>query len=58
MVQKNSIRNKQAIEERDPDVRRCNMDAMRALSKDPDKVRDFLLDSSMISSVRRAAEIS
>jgi 3-(3-hydroxy-phenyl)propionate hydroxylase len=58
VVQKNSIRNKQAMEERDPDVRRRNKDAMRALSRDPVKVREFLLDSSMISSVRRAAEIS
>jgi 3-(3-hydroxy-phenyl)propionate hydroxylase len=58
VVQKNSIRNKQTMEERDPDVRRRNQDAMRALSRDPVKVREFLLDSSMISSVRRAAEIS
>lgn len=58
VVQKNSIRNKKAMEERDPAVRRKAQAAMRALSHDPVKAREFLLESSMISSIRRAEEVT
>ncbi|MCY0854867.1 FAD-dependent oxidoreductase [Cupriavidus sp. D39] len=58
VVQKNSIRNKKAMEERDPQVRRRNQQAMHAISLDPDKSREFLLDSSMIASIRRADAIA
>ncbi len=57
-MQKNSIRNKKAMEERDPQVRRRNQQAMHAISLDPDKSREFLLDSSMIASIRRADAIA
>lgn len=58
VVQKNSIQNKKAMEERDPAIRRSNHATMRAISRDPDKAREFLLESSMISSIRRAEQIA
>ncbi len=57
IVQKNSIRNKKLMEERDPDVRRRNQDDLHEISLDPAKSRAFLLESSMISSIRRAEQI-
>jgi 3-(3-hydroxy-phenyl)propionate hydroxylase len=57
VVQANSIRNKKAMEERDPSTRKKNQAELSAVAADPAKAKKFLLDSSMISSVRRAAEI-
>ncbi len=57
VVQKHSIHNKKTMEERDPAVRRKNQMALREISRDPDRAREFLLDSSMIASVRRAETI-
>ena len=56
-VQANSIQNKKRLEARDPDVRRRNFDELRAMAADPAKRREFLLTSSMITSVNRAATI-
>jgi 3-(3-hydroxy-phenyl)propionate hydroxylase len=56
-VQAQSIRNKRLLEERDPKVRAERLDEMRAVAADPAQARDFLLNSSMIASVRRAATI-
>lgn len=58
IVQKNSIRNKNLMEERDPDVRRRNQRSLHEISLDPVKRKEFLLESSMISSIRRAEQIS
>ena len=57
-VQGWSIRNKRQLEERDPEIRRQNRDEMRRIAADPDRARAFLLNTSMIASVRRAAEIT
>jgi len=57
VVQKNSIRNKRSMEERDPVVRRKNQRALRELSHNPEQAREFLLESSMIASIRRAEAI-
>jgi 3-(3-hydroxy-phenyl)propionate hydroxylase len=57
-VQAITIRNKKLLEERDPGVRAQRLDEMRQTAADPEKHRAFLLNSSMINSVRRAAEIS
>jgi 3-(3-hydroxy-phenyl)propionate hydroxylase len=57
IVQKNSIRNKKLMEERDLDVRRRNQNDLHEISLDPSKSREFLLESSMISSIRRAEQI-
>ena len=53
-----SIRNKRLLEEKDPAVRRERLDALRATAADPAKAKAFLLDTSMINSVREAAAIT
>jgi 3-(3-hydroxy-phenyl)propionate hydroxylase len=58
VVQKHSIRNKQTMEERDPAVRRRNQQALREISRHPGRAREFLLDSSMIASIRRGESIA
>ncbi len=57
-VQAMSIRNKRLLEERDPVLRRERLDEIRAIAADPKKAYDYLLRTSMIASVRRAAEIT
>ena len=57
-VQAMSIRNKRLLEEKDPAVRRERLDALRATAADPAKAKAFLLDTSMINSVREAAAIT
>jgi 3-(3-hydroxy-phenyl)propionate hydroxylase len=54
-VQEQSIANKKRLEARDPDVRRRNLDELRAIAADPVRARQFLLRSSMITSQQRAA---
>jgi 3-(3-hydroxy-phenyl)propionate hydroxylase len=56
-VQQQTNRNQQILRERDPEVRRTALDALRRTASDPDLARDYLLRSSMIASVRHAAEI-
>ena len=57
-VQAQSIRNKQLLEERDPDVRAARFDELRRTAADPARARDYLLRSSMIWSVRRAESVA
>ncbi|HEX6980857.1 MAG TPA: FAD-dependent oxidoreductase [Alphaproteobacteria bacterium] len=56
-VQAMSIRNKRLLEEKDPAVRRARLDEMRRIAADPRRAYEHLLNTSMISSVRRAASI-
>ncbi|HCP79445.1 MAG: hypothetical protein CML16_13330 [Pusillimonas sp.] len=56
-VQAITIRNKKMLEERDPQVRAQRLDEMRETAADPEKHRAFLMNSSMINSVRRATQI-
>jgi 3-(3-hydroxy-phenyl)propionate hydroxylase len=56
-VQGMSIRNKRLLEERDPQIRRARLDELRATAADPAKARAYLLQTSMIESVREAAAI-
>ena len=56
-VQAQSIRNKQLLEERDPQLRARRLDELRRTAADPALAKEFLLRSSMIASVRRAAAI-
>ena len=51
-------RNKKLMEERDPEVRRRNLDEFRQLAADPDRVYEYLLQSSMIASLRRSGMIT
>lgn len=57
-VQAMSIRNKRLLEERDPIVRRKRQDDIRAISRDPQKARAYLMETSMLKSVREAAAIT
>jgi 3-(3-hydroxy-phenyl)propionate hydroxylase len=53
-VQEQSIANKNRLEAKDPDVRKKNLDDLRATAADPARARQFLLRTSMIASQRRA----
>ena len=57
-VQTQSIANKRMLEEADPQARDRKFGELREIAADREAARDFLVKSSMISSVRRAAEIS
>jgi 3-(3-hydroxy-phenyl)propionate hydroxylase len=53
-VQEQSIANKKRLEANDPEVRRKNLDDLRATAADPERARQFLLRTAMIASQRRA----
>lgn len=57
-VQTQSISNKRLLEEADPGKRRQNFDNLRRIASDRNLARDFLVRSSMLWSVRRAAEVA
>ncbi len=57
-VQANSIRNKRLLEEKDPAVRRQRFEELQRTAATPELAREFLLTSSMITSVRRAAAVA
>ena len=57
-VQTQSISNKKMLEEADPAKREKTFDDLRRIAANRDTARDFLIRSSMIWSVRRAAEIN
>lgn len=57
-VQTQSIANKRLLEEADPAVRDRKFAELREIAADREAARDFLVKSSMIWSVRRAAEIA
>lgn len=56
-VQAMSIRNKQLLEERDPQVHRSRMEELVAVAGDPQRARAYMLESSMIAGLRKSAEI-
>ena len=56
-VQAMSIRNKRLLEERDPAVQREHLGELVALAEDPERARKYLLDSSMISGLRRSLQV-
>ena len=57
IVQSMSIRNKERLQERDPAVRKKSRDEMRRIVEDPVRHYQYLLGTSMIASVRKAASI-
>src|SRR5262245_20242164 len=57
-VQAMSIRNKKLLEERDPVVQKERMQELIAIAADPQRARQYLLDSSMIAGLRRSEEIT
>jgi 3-(3-hydroxy-phenyl)propionate hydroxylase len=56
-VQEQSIANKKRLEASDPEVRKKNLDELRAMAADPERARQFLLRTAMIASQRRADAI-
>jgi 3-(3-hydroxy-phenyl)propionate hydroxylase len=56
-VQAISIRNKRLLEERDPKVQRAHMQELIEIANDPVRSRAHLLDSSMISGLRKSEDI-
>lgn len=57
-INANTARNKKAIEERDPALRRRHQDDLRAIAADPNLARDYLRKTSMIDALRRAEAIA
>jgi 3-(3-hydroxy-phenyl)propionate hydroxylase len=57
-VQAMSIHNKRLLEERDPKVQREQLAELIAIAGDPRRARKLLLESSMISGVRRSMEVA
>jgi 3-(3-hydroxy-phenyl)propionate hydroxylase len=57
-VQAMSIRNKRMMEERDPAVQRQRLRQMIEVAADPVRARQHMLDTSMISGLRRSLEVS
>ena len=58
IVQAMSIRNKERLQERDPAVRRKSREEMRRIAADPKRHYEYLLGTSMIASMRKAAAIT
>jgi 3-(3-hydroxy-phenyl)propionate hydroxylase len=56
-VQQQTHRNQQIISERDPETRKKSLETMRRTGADKQAAREYMLRSSMIASMRRAAEI-
>ncbi len=56
-VQQQTVANKQRLEEKDPARRRARLDEIAAIADDPARHRQFLLRSSLIEAVRKAATI-
>jgi 3-(3-hydroxy-phenyl)propionate hydroxylase len=56
-VQEQSIANKKRLEERDPQIRKRNLDELTRIAEDPERSRQFLLRTAMIASQRRAESI-
>ena len=57
-MQTQSIGNKRMLEEADPAARRKSFDQLRRTAADRARAREYLVRSSMIWSVRRAAEVN
>jgi 3-(3-hydroxy-phenyl)propionate hydroxylase len=56
-TQAQTIRNKRLLAEQDPAIRRRNNDELRRSAEDPRLAREFLLRSSLITSLREAEAI-
>jgi 3-(3-hydroxy-phenyl)propionate hydroxylase len=56
-IQEQTINNKKRLEEKDPAARQRRLDELRATEADPVKQKAFLMRSSLMASVRRAATI-
>lgn len=56
-TQAQTIRNKRLLTEKDPAIRKRNQDELRRTAEDPAQARAFLLQASLIASLREAEQI-
>lgn len=56
-TQAQTIANKKRLEAKDPETREKNLAELAATAEDPKRAENFLLNSSMLSAVRRAATL-
>jgi 3-(3-hydroxy-phenyl)propionate hydroxylase len=56
-VQELSVKNKKNLEEKDPELRSQRRRELQEICADPDRSRAYLLNSSMINSIKRAEAI-
>ena len=56
-VQELSVKNKKNLEEKDPVLRACRRQELQEICADPERSRAYLLNSSMINSIKRAQAI-
>jgi 3-(3-hydroxy-phenyl)propionate hydroxylase len=56
-VQQQTVANKQRLEEKDPSARRARLNELAATAADPRRHKQFLMRSSLIDAVRKAATI-
>jgi 3-(3-hydroxy-phenyl)propionate hydroxylase len=57
-VQQQTVANKQRLEEKDQAARRARLDELAATAADPRRHKQFLMRSSLIDAVRKAATIA
>ena len=57
-VQQQTIANKKRLEARDPETRRRNLRELAQTAANPERAREFLLETSMIAMQRRANSIT
>jgi 3-(3-hydroxy-phenyl)propionate hydroxylase len=57
-VQQQTVLNKQRLEEKDPTARRARLDELAATAADPQRHKQFLMRTSLIDAVRKAATIA
>jgi 3-(3-hydroxy-phenyl)propionate hydroxylase len=57
-TQAQTIRNRRLLEERDPAVRRKNLDELKRIAEDPALARAYLLRTALIASVREADAVA
>ena len=56
-VQQTTMRNKAMLEETDSETRKAKQDEMRRIVSDPSLAREYLMQSSMISALKRSATL-
>jgi 3-(3-hydroxy-phenyl)propionate hydroxylase len=57
-VQAQTIRNKRELEERDPEVRKRNLEQLKRTSESAATARQFLLHATLIQSLRTVATVA
>ena len=56
-TQAQTIANKKRLEAKDPETRKKNLAELRRIAGDPVRAKDFMMGTSMLSAVRRAATL-